>query len=80
MRSFVLSYVLIMGRLHVRFLSLGGFRPNKLFYDPVSVRLSITSRCSIKTADRVKLIFGTEASYPSAFHMLCLREFGYLQK
>ena len=31
---------------------------------PVSVRLSVTSRCSIETAERIELVFGIGAERP----------------
>jgi len=48
-------------------------------YMPVvylSVSLSVTSRCSIETAERTELIFGTEASL-GLFHNLLLRSYIY---
>ena len=35
-------------------------------HGPVSVRLSVTSRCSIETAERIELVFGMWASFHSS--------------
>ena len=37
-------------------------------------------RCCIETAERIELIFGTEATLVLYYALWCTREYGYLQK
>jgi len=45
--------------------------------DPVTVRLSVTSRCSIKTAELIELGFGTRVSFDQSY---VVRKFRYRRK
>ena len=39
-------------------------------HGPVSVHLSVTSRCSIETAERIELVFGMLASFHPSYTVL----------
>jgi len=42
----------------------------RISHGPVSVSLSVTSRCSIETAERIELIFGTWAFFHLSYSVL----------
>jgi len=70
LRTSLLTARLITGRLpNVRSFSVNKYMSVPFYramlcirgtsHGPVSVRLSVTSRCSIETAERIELVFGT---------------------
>jgi len=48
-------------------------------HGPVSVCLSVTSRCSVETGERIELVFWHVSFLPPILHCV-KRKFGYLQK